>query len=491
MTEIYVNSETGSDAHGTGTEEHPFLTPNRGLKQCSMQKDRVWLKGKFRDGMSIGGVWDDELVVEGQGSLLFGFVGDDFTVNPLDLPARTWGNLALMDCHNVTVKNLEVWGGNMQCVNLNDSYPEIGLKNVTLERVKARYGSKRGFFMGGHNIQDIFLHRCIATETCYGDTTHGIYLTGGHWRGDYPPVTNVELYKCKSSYSGGRHGIQLNGRFKKVLIEDCESWHNQRTSLSLIGVQDATVSGCKFWGNNDQGMVIYDYFDSGYWSPGDPEWKACHHPNKNITVENCTIAVGSNQWKRDHWHHHNPKNKPAVLVNCNLGAMFPDFKPSGILVKDCVLWTPWTRILEYGHGFDAGATKVKGNMACGETIGGPVATLTGKHDYPMVKLEQIAPSHYKDNVYDNPMFHHNPEYDFVDLKELGPFDFSHHHSVAHLYSQRAFELGKGASIPSPQVPENTDERPTDGAGSEPGLPWEEHEPDQEDTEGSEFPFKIP
>jgi hypothetical protein len=431
----------------------------------------------FKDGLKITGKFE-ELLVEGHGSLLFAFNGDPENFDPLSMPGRTWGGLYLSDCHNVTVHNLEVWGGAMQAVHLDDSYPSTGLYNARLEDVTVYYGSPRGIFMGGHNISGVSLVRCKVRETCYGDTTHGIYLSGGHWRGDYPAVKGTRIQDCEVSYSGGRHGIQLNGRFDGVLIKGCRSFHNQRTSLSLIGTQNVTVEDCVFWGNCDQGMVVYDYFDYGYFNINEPEeFKACHHPNKNILVRNCTIAVGDKPWKIDEWHHHNPKGKPAVLVNCNLGELFPDFRPAGIEIEKCVLWTPWKNLVEFGHSFDASATKLDGNL-CWGAEGEPLGTVTGKHVYTLTQLQQQAPSHYRHNIFKKPEFVEKPNYTCVDLTQIGPFNFAHHSSHANLYSKPAADAGVGAKLPHPHV--HVEGEHVEGKQSEHGepgetsrLPWEE------------------
>lgn len=490
MVEIHVNSETGDDFSGDGTKESPYKTTLKGVHMLSGDSDRLWLKGTFFDGLKLGGIKFKELVVEGQDSLLFAYDGVPETFNPLAMPDRTWGILSVSDCHNVHVKNLEVWGGAMECVHLDDSYPMTGLKNVTLEGVTARYGQARGFFMGGHNIDLITLRKCRAIETCYGDTTHGIYLSGGHWNGTYGPITRITLDRCEASYSGGRHGIQINGRFKDVVINECKSWHNQRTSLSLIGCQDVLVEGCQFWGNNDQGMVIYDYFDYTNFDPSDPEpFKACHHPTKDVTVSNCTIVVGYQRWKKDEWHYHNPVNKPAVLINTNMGSIYKDFRPSNIRLIDNILYTPFSNLIEYGHSYDASATKVMGNIAHAAQ-NTPEVRVTGKHTYGLDQLQSMAPSHYHSNTIQDPKFAKNPEYAYIDLVAQGPFNFAHHSSHAHLYSKIGFEDSKGAPVPHPKI--HVAEKPIHGqeqAGETPSLPWEEREPSPGDSgeRGDPFP----
>ena len=302
--------------------------------------------------------------------------------------------------------------------------------------------------------------------------------------------TNIALDQCETSYSGGRHGVQLNGRFKGVTISRLKSWHNQRTSLSLIGCQDVDVLDSEFWGNNDQGMVIYDYFDHSNFDPSDPEpFKACHHPTKNITVANCTIVVGYQRWKKDMWHYHTPVNKPAVLINTNLGELFPDFRPSNIVLRDNIFMTPYTNLIEYGHSYDASATKVYGNM-CHAKVGEPEVRVTGKHTYDLAHLQSVAPSHYHTNTIEAPGFAQVPEYAYIDLVAQGPFNFAHHSSHAHLYSKKGFEDSKGAPVPHPKI--HVGGTPVHGqaeTSETPSLPWEEREPGPGDSGEGGGPFE--
>ena len=452
MTEIWVESPGGSDA-GNGTQLDPFLTIGRALKQVSGQKDCIHLSGTFTDGIKLSKMkFSEHLLIDGGGlTLLYGFEGPKEQFDPLSMPPRTWGTISVMDCHNVCIMDLTVWGGIMQTVHLSDSYPEIGLKSICLGNIEVRYGAKRGIFMGGHNIENIKIEDCLIHETVYGDTTHGIYLSGGHWRPEYPPIRNVKILNTKVHHSGGRHGIQLNGRFSGVEIDKCRTFFNEFAGVSLIGVQDCTVSNSLIWGNNRQGVIIYDYFDHKYWDITDDadvaKWKGCHHPNQNITLLNNTILVGPKQWKRDEWHNNTPANKAAILVNCNNGKDFPEFKPSNLHIRDNILWSKTDKMVAYGHNFDAKATIMEGNMCwvC-DNMGFRIPKAYAPAGaWGIEYLNVHASTHFKQNMVMDPEFSQIPEYDFIDLTKA-PFDFSMHSWKVGLDSGPAREYKKGAKL---------------------------------------------
>lgn len=444
MVEIWVNADKGTDT-GTGTKEKPLKSPDMAIKLLSGGSDKLVLAGTFHGGLRLAGlVFSNELLVDGQGATLFyGFEGEPETFSPLAMPKRTWGNLTISDCHNVRVKNLEVWGGIGQCISLDDSYPEIGLKNVALEWVTCRYGAPRGIFMGGHNIDGVTIDECRVDQCCYGDTTHGIYLTGGHWRGDYPPVRNVKVSNTSVSFSGGRHGMQLNGRFDGVEINRFTAKHNQLGGLSLIGVQNCTVKNSVFYGNH-RGLVLYDYFDYDYYDPANPEaFKAYHHGMQNILVSRCTIVVGPTQWMHDQWHNNNPYQQAGILVNSNLGGMegYEEFKPENINIEENVIWTPSERTFQMMNNYDAKGTFTRKNLCWGKAAM-PVAYIGSNH-FDITALNKTSTGHFKDNIVADPEFNELPTYANIDLTQ-GPYDFSNFPSSADLYSKNAAMLNVGA-----------------------------------------------
>ena len=439
MTEIWVDSINGTN-QGHGGKEDPVLSIVYALSLLSGGNDKLWVRGVFKDGLKLSGLAPEGLVIDGQNdTLFFGFEGVPGNFDPLSYPARTWGSISISDCHNITLKNMEVWGGIMQSLELNDSHPEVGLKRITLDNITVRHQHQRGIFMGGHNIQDIIIKNCKVLDSVFdGPETHGIYLSGGHWRPDYG-VKDIQIMNTTVAYAFGRHGFQFNGRCIGLKVEGCTFFHNEMAGISLIGVQKALIRNNTVYGNNRQGIVIYDYDHN----------VDCRTANRDITISNNTVVVGPKQWKRDAWHNNTPDTMPAVAVNCNLGKYGKGLMPKNIVIENNLFRLPSDRVLAFSYEWDAKATTCRGNLIwCGPDTMPHVYAPTGVYDMPW--LDKNAPKYYHDNVYEAPKFAKSPTYDFVDLSN-GPFDFRYHNTDANLYSSVAATLGVGAKIPHPSI----------------------------------------
>jgi parallel beta-helix repeat protein len=461
MTEIWVDSHAGTP-HGSGGKEDPVASVSMALSLLSGQRDKLWLRGVFHDGLKLSGMAPDALVVDGQhDTVFFGFEGSLGGFDPLSPPPRTWGSIGISDCHNITVKNMEMWGGVMQGVHLDDSYPLTGLKNITLDGITVRHAHQRGIFMGGHNIRDLVIKNCTVTDSVFdGPETHGIYLSGGHWREDYG-VFDVSVSNCSVSYSFGRHAFQFNGRCRGLKVEGCTFKHAEMAGISLIGVQHAIIRNNTIYGNNRQGIVIYDY--------GEPQFR---HPNRDIKITNNTIYVGPHQWKKDHWHNSKPDLMPAIAVNCHLGQYGSGYHPKGIQITKNVLHTPSPTVLTYEQPWDATGTVVGENLiwASGDT---PRVLHDGKiYDLPW--LDKNASAHYRGNIYEDPRFLKNPEFEFIDLTNT-IFNFETHNSDANLYSPSAAALGYGANIPHPKIRDMSNFKFDTATGEKVGPWWKERE----------------
>ena len=378
---------------------------------------------------------------------------------------------------------MEIWGGAMQSVTLDDSYPEIGLRCITLDNLTIRHYQQRGIFMGGHNIHYVFIKNCLIRDSVFeGPETHGIYLSGGHWRDDYPPCSNIHVDNTTSCYSMGRHGIQFNGRFEYCSIKNSSFFHNEFAGISLIGCRDSEVKNNVIYGNNRQGIVLYDYDHNRF----------ARHAMTGITIQNNTVVVGPHQWKKDNWHNNKPDNQPALLVNSNLGAIDPSFKPDGIHVRENIFVTPSDKSFEFYHDHDALAVRTLKNMFWAGPGANPSVHLKGKV-YPLSTLENTAPLHYKDNTIEDPEFTQSPKYEFVDLSSSPtPYNFDDHKSEADLYSKTGTSEGVGAPLVPPPPPiqpvepgePHDPERPCEEAG-----PWgNERKPGHGHSGESEFPL---
>jgi hypothetical protein len=233
--------------------------------------------------------------------------------DPFILDGGHYTTVSIMDCHNVIIRNADITGG----INLNDSYPEIGLKNITIENCYIHdTGSARPIFSGGSNIDGIFILNNKIGRTY--NSTHGIYLSGGQWKGEYPPIRNIVI---KGNTIGigpaGRNGIQCNGRFYGGEISDNLIFCFELNGINLIGCQNFTISNNTIFGNNRGCIGIYNYIDTHYWNPFDEDemkdWLASHYVNNFIKIIDNKLIVGPKQFHKGKWHNNDPRNGYPVI----------------------------------------------------------------------------------------------------------------------------------------------------------------------------------
>ncbi|MFH2001281.1 MAG: right-handed parallel beta-helix repeat-containing protein [Planctomycetota bacterium] len=431
------------------------------------------LEGIFYTGLKVErAIYTRGITIDGQGrTLLFAYNGtydpkkktitfkaqDGRTLTEEFNPARhyyltNWGNLTIMDCHHVTVKNLEVWGGCSEAISINDSYPEIGLRDIMLENVTARYGGSRGLFSGGSWADGIVLKDCTITETCYGDTTHCIYFSGGHWNGGWPGFRNIKILNTTVSYSGGRHLIQLNGRFSDVEISGCDLHHGQLSAISSIGVKNGIYKNNRIYGCNRQGIVIYEDGDDDIdWNSPEQiqQWMSCHWPNQNLIIENNTIVVGPKRWKLDQWRSDSPEDKAAILMNNPIhgirkGVEFPN---KSIVIRNNLIWSPNDAVVCFYHDQEALCAQVYGNWIESKTMNPGISM--GDRYFTFSLLQEL----YKDRVHDNAAkacdFQQFPEYpDEVNTTSNPAYWFGRDHECkVNLFSKTATPALKGAVNP--------------------------------------------
>lgn len=263
---------------------------------------------------------EDPLILDGHGEAVICGFKDPDNYDPRDPLQRTWGNVMIQDSKNVVVRNLTVLGGIEQGISILDSYPEVGLRNVTIENVTVKYPQTRGVFMGGHNMQGLKFKGVRVFENVYdGASTHAMYLSGGCFDPSYPAIKDVTVEGCIFAVTLGRHGLQINGRFEGVRILDNLFAFNQLCGVSLIGCKQVRMEGNRFFGNGRSAVVLYDYIDESYWDLSSKEsmgkWYKCHHPNGDITIRNNTMVMGPEPWIKDYWHFNDPKQHPVILIN--------------------------------------------------------------------------------------------------------------------------------------------------------------------------------
>lgn len=459
--EIWVDTDDGNNSN-PGTRELPIKSPKLGVEKLGAGGGTVHINvdgfapcyESLKPSKTIYKP-SDPLIINGYNNTIFyGFDGEFQKFNPSDPPQRNYHVAGVMDCHNVIFKNFETWGGVSNAFGLDDSYPEIGLHYITLDNIIVRYGGTRGIFMGGSNISHIKILNSYVTETAYGDSYHGIYLSGGHWNGDYPPIKYITIRNTTVNYSRGRHGIQLNGRFEFVIIDNCTLFHNELAGLSLIGCRWVEVKDCLIYGNHKQGIVVYDYFDDHYWDPNDPEsvkeWKRCHHSSGWMWIHHNTIVVGPTQWHKDANHNNKPGEHGCIAINNAVQKQVPDQVMGPFLVAKNALWTPGNASIVLGSQFtgyhgEADKFYMNGNMVYSDKPGNiPWVAVQGYGSYSYPFLEEKCGDRFAGNLVEDPEFNQIPVYEFIDLTEPPYyFDWSKHRSSADLFSPKCRRLGIG------------------------------------------------
>jgi len=400
---------------------------------------------------------DSPLIVDGHGtSIMYAFKGAYQEYDPANPPERIWGGLSIMDSENIIVRGWKIEGGVENTANLNDSYPETNqVKNITLEDCEVWYAETRGLFVGGSKISNLHFIRCRFRECIYsGNCTHGAYVSGGSWNPIYPPITGIDFEDCIFALTGGRHGLQFNGRFRGVKINGCRFFFNQLCGISLIGCRNVEVTNCLFFGNGRAPIVIYDDpFDSSYWDPdfhleegqdimakgpkgrySFENWVLTHHPNGKIHVSGCTLITGPTQWEKDQWHDNNPLYFPCIQINNAVdgqlfGGQIMHYPPGMILLDHNTFIAPRGCMIQFSHMHDAIATRVFANtfyaldkevpyISIGQVNSNPV-----NYQIPFVEADANGANWYWMNSFSDPKIP-MPVYPCIDRTKQPNYDFS-------------------------------------------------------------------
>jgi hypothetical protein len=395
------------------------------------------------------------------------------------------GTVVCMDVHDVKLHKIKIIGA----VELNDSYPEKGLKNIELSWLTIHGTGSRGIFMGGHNISGVNIHHCVVLYNIGG--THNCYLTGAHWKSEWPPVKDVRVAYCLFGYTpGGRNNLQFNGRFDGGVIEWNTFQHAQLNGITLIGCQNFIVRHNISYGHNrGSGIVIYDYashwkqYYNNFETQADIDaFRECHWPCQNVKVVRNTFFVGPKRFSIDPYHSDDPQDgHPAILINNAVHSGFfiyvsegegdsppeydwrnppePDwygaeegldgsyvdiprpgqefsFPPKSFIVRNNILVSPDPKMLECYNAAEAKETRFDGNMVWCYHNGIPY----------VVGYENLGSA--DDNILMDPKFVDGiPEYGFVNLGEEPLFNWEEFESKFNPFTWRGRKLKKGRAFP--------------------------------------------
>jgi hypothetical protein len=422
-------------------------------------------------------------------------LADGVTLTGKGLVIHGW--VTAMDVHGVKLHKFKVVGG----VELNDSYPEKGLRDVELSYLTIHGTGARGIFMGGHNIEGINIHHCVVLYNVGG--THNGYLTGAHWDPSWGPVKDVRVAYCLFGYTpGGRNNLQFNGRFDGGIIEWNTFQHAQLNGITLIGCQNFVVRHNVSYGHNrGSGIVIYDYashwkqYYNNFMEQSDIDaFRACHWPCRNVKVIRNTFFVGPKQFSVDPYHSDDPQDgHPVILINNGVHSGFTIYEPGGIedapaafdwrnppepdwynmeggldeggyvqiprpgqefnypsgsfIIRNNILASPKPKMVEIYHPHEAAETNFDGNMVWCYHNGIPY----------VVGYEHLKSA--TGNLLMDPKFiGGHPVYGFVDLGVDPEYDWTGFETKFNPFTWRGKKLKKGKPFPViPMVPGDIDE----------------------------------
>lgn len=412
--------------------------------------------------------------------------------------AKFLGGLSIMDCQNMIFENCEIVG----LLSLNDSYPEVGLSDLLFLNCDIHDATTdRLVMLGATTASNITFQFCTFRRCIHG--THIVYMSGGHWNADWPPITNIVFMDCLFELNpASRHNLQFNGRFDGVKILRCIFRHAQLNGISLIGVQNALIKDCLFYGHNKGwGIVIYDYashwahkFNNFQTQEDIDAFRATHWPCQNITIERNTIVVGPKQFSVDPWHWDDPSNRAGVMINNAVHSGFhiyvpdpekgiilppvpegdfitpePDYDgndwgpaPAGddyiyvqfdypndnLIIRDNIIYNFNKIMLDFEHPYEATQTMFDGNMVyC--PPGGKQPPWIRHYGY----LESCLDNFYMDPDFNGKGNYYKwPKYGFVDLGADPDYDWTQFETFFDPYSKPGEELEKGMTVKPPESP---------------------------------------
>jgi hypothetical protein len=441
-------------ASGPASVQEPFKATNPDEFQQALQQagpgDTIHVSGKWNKPMSLGKM----KYLEGAPLKIIG---------PCTVP-----NISIMDCHYVEIDGLTVVGGypgQMAGINLNDSYPEIGLKGIKLKNgVILPPAGPRGIFLGGHNVQDIKIVKYIIVGPIGG--THGIYFSGGAFNENWPAIQDVVIRGCTIELQpGARNGIQFNGKYLRGIIANNLIRHAHLNGITLIGCQDYEVTNNVVYGcERGTGAVVYDYAHSwaAYYNYFETQadidlFNARHWPNQRIHIHHNTFVVGPKAFCNWPGNNEDPtKNHPAILINNGIHSGFTFWKPGPLLdgggqhvphpgwsfptediwIQKNILYSPNLKMIAIYHEHEAAATSITSNIFWSTKEGEPYIDHVDK-------LKTIAGSL---NIH--PGFS-EPIYDYVDMELTPNYDWTTFQTQFDAFSLPGFRRGIGKKFPMP------------------------------------------
>ena len=385
---------------------------------------------------------ENPLIIDGQGKTVM--------LNKTDVQDSQW----------ITIRNMEFRGG----VGLNNSIKDVSLalSHITFENINSRFGQ---WFAGGYTYSYITLKGCTIQENIYsGNCTHQIYFSGGHWEGSIglPPPNHIVVDGCTIRYCGGRHGIQVNGRFEDVYIINNHIYCHAFTAFQGIGIERCLVQWNTFFACNRGCLNIYDYDDQFWWAGSNPAylawWKQFHHPNRFWAVRNNTMLVGPKSWCN--WYDGSqPTNRPAILINneVNGGVMADgtviDYQGGPHWIYNNLLISLWKCAVEFDELSSAGVTHIFDNDCIGcDLICFKEDVPIDPHTFTLEQAQTQAPENYSGNKMIGDDVKQWPQFpDASEIPASPNYDWSQWPGTWDLYSKTAAKDKRGVPVEGPTI----------------------------------------
>lgn len=402
--DYYVSWDHGDDAN-PGTFKMPFKTPMQAVNVLHSLPDPSGKIILIRSGTyrlrdtnlnrlhlkHLNGSAGAPIQIRGYPGerVVFDSFLDDFDplAEPFNMPCG-WGGICFNECSHILVENFTVMGRCYTNVELLSS------DHITIRYIDASRSDKHGLFTGG-SFHDLTIECCRFYEQMYGSTaSHGVYISGGHWNPDLPPVRNITIRHVESFYNG-RHAIQLNGRIENILIENCNLHHNILGGLSMIGCRNMVVRDNVIYKNNKQGIILFTYFDDDYWDINDPEsvahWLGTHWTTENVMIRNNTIFMDEIAWYTDEWVDYKPYYHGGIYM-VDTSGLLPPFK--NIRMENNIIHNHSKAMVEICN---PEFTDIYGmsNLFLSEKH---VESIGWKNGYTVQQMEYEYPDKWKDNL---------------------------------------------------------------------------------------------
>ncbi len=162
----------------------------------------------------------------------------------------------LSGAKNLVLENISVEGARVEGVNPDNT------ENVRIRFVNVSSSGRWGIQAFG-TLRNLTIEGCtVMTSSNTWSSEHGIYIAPLGEAGA-PLSSGIEL-RANTLLANERFGLQVNGAAQDVLIENNISLGNKLGGISVYGITGAVIRNNVVAMNNQQPLVLFNYFDTSY-----------------------------------------------------------------------------------------------------------------------------------------------------------------------------------------------------------------------------------